>query len=81
MRPEVDHRELITKPKRAIGKLLQINIFPNLLICSRILPAIDSTQLNKFCPRRKTVLADFIRIPFLVRKGDYMSVNDLTKLI
>jgi hypothetical protein len=27
--------------------------------------------------RRKTVLADLSRIPYLVRQGDYMAVNDL----
>ena len=39
---------------------------------------LDASQwLNKFCVRRKTVLADLSRIPFLVRQGDYMTVNDL----
>ena len=39
---------------------------------------LDASQwLNKFCVRRKTVLADLSRIPYLVRKGDYMTVNDL----
>ena len=39
---------------------------------------LDASQwLNKFCVRRKTVLADLSRIPYLVRRGDYMTVNDL----
>ena len=39
---------------------------------------LDASQwLNKFCVRRKTVLADLSRIPFLVRQGDNMTVNDL----
>ena len=39
---------------------------------------LDASQhLNKYCVRRKTVLADLSRIPYLVRQGDYMTVNDL----
>ena len=38
----------------------------------------DASQwLNKFCVRRKTVLTDLSRIPYLVRQGDFMTVNDL----
>ena len=39
---------------------------------------LDASQwLNRYCVRRKTVLADLSRIPYLVRQGDYMTVNDL----
>ena len=39
---------------------------------------LDASQwLNKFCVLRKTVLADLSKIPYLVREGDFMTVNDL----
>lgn len=36
-----------------------------------------SRALNPFCSRRKIMLEDLSHIPFNVRKGDYMVVNDL----
>jgi hypothetical protein len=48
-------------------------VFSNKLRC-----VLDASQwLNRFCVRRKTVLADLSRIPYLVRQWDYMTVNDL----
>ena len=39
---------------------------------------LDASQhLNKYCVRRRTCLADLSRIPYLLREGDYLTVNDL----
>ena len=36
-----------------------------------------SLLLNPFCLKRKTRLADLSVIPFILREGDFMTVNDL----
>ena len=39
---------------------------------------LDASQhLNKYCVRCRTCLADLSRIPYLLREGDYLTVNDL----
>ena len=46
--------------------------------CRKLCCVLDASQhLNKFCVHRRTCLADLSRIPYLIREGDYLTVNDL----
>ena len=67
-----------------LGCLRRVNSRPHIVnpcsvVYSRKLRCVlDASQhLNKFCVRRRTVLADLSKLPDLLREGDFMTVNDL----